>query len=337
MAFIGKLSPLREQWNGMLHRAVWMLYLLCFIVGSASSEFECQFTVDSLSQSAWTNEGTLGSVADMTTLTGTVKTESTNVAGGTTQALCFDSTQTSELTTMDYDLNAGVRPDLTLIAWFRPDEFTSYDWILGNPDDSGYDRAIVIYDPRYSYGLAATVGTTYSSTLGQLTLGEWVHIVATFSSSGTATVYKNGGDLAGGSQQSTSIARDSVSGSTLTSLNGVQHSAYKTVGCFAQVQLTDRVVSAAEVVDLYADFDSAINRLPSTAPTGAPSTAPTGVPTKSPHKDCSVLHIDDFLTECSQEFEGQNTKVADLEKAVADLQAQLDAVVTQLEEIGTYP
>lgn len=321
--------------NGMLHRAVWMLYLLCCSVGSASSEFECQFTVDSLSDSAWTNEGTLGSIADMSSLTGTVTVESTNAAGGTTQALCFDESQTSELTTMDYDLDTSVRPDLTLVAWFRPDQFTSYDWILGN-DDGGYDRAIVIYDPRYK-GLAAAVGGTYTSTLGELTLGEWVHIVVTFASSGTATIYKNGGDLAGGSQQSTSIRQESKSGNTQTGLNGVQWGTYKSVGCFAQVQMTDRVVSAAEVAELYADFDSAMNRLPTTSPTAAPSAAPTGVPTKSPHKDCSVLHIDDFLTECSQEFDGQSTRVADLESAVADLQAKLDDVVEQLEELGTYP
>jgi len=324
------------QRDGKALSTALMIYVLGVIFGAASSEFEAKFTADSLSADTgtWANVGTLGSSLDITALTGTVQVESTT-AGGSVQSLCFDNTQTSELTNIAYDIDYGVRPDLTLSAWFRPDEFTSYDWILGN-DDGGYDRAIVIYDPRYG-GLAAAVGNTYSSTLGQLTLGEWVHIVVTYSSSGVATVYKNGGDLAGGSQQTVSTGQHSSSSVSTMGLNGVQWSTYKSVGCFAQFQMTDRVVSPEEVAVMYDDFDQSMNRLPTEEPSADPTAMPTFVPTATPHKDCSVLHIDDFLRDCSSEFDGHNSKIDQLESDIAALQVQLQQMEDQLDEMGDFP
>jgi len=120
--------------------------------------------------------------------------------------------------------------------------------------------------------------------LGYPELGEWIHIVAVYSSDGVATLYQNGGDLAGGSQQTVSITADSGSSYSRVGLNAVEKyssgsSPHDVVGCFAQVQMVDRAVTADEVSVLYDAFDSAINNAPTTR---APTTAtPTATPTMS--------------------------------------------------------
>ena len=125
----------------------------------------------------------------------------------------------------------------------------------------------MVYDARYG-GIAAGVGTTYVSSLEIPALGEWVHIVATFSkSNGTAVVYRNGGILANGTQQTIAIVDDSGSVYTDVGLNGLRHyygtgmngNDHEIHGCFAQISLTNRVVSAVEVQMLYEDFDAVIN------------------------------------------------------------------------------
>jgi hypothetical protein len=247
--------------------------------------FEVSYTADSLSSETgtWGNEGTLGSGLDITSLTGTVQSESTNT-GGTINSLCFGNIDSSsDVTYVDYDTNSDARADLTMEIWWRPDAYPdTRDWILGH-DDGGYDRAIMSYDDRFG-GLAMGVGTAYSSTLGYPELGEWIHIVAVYSSDGVATLYQNGGDSAGGSQQTVSITADSGSSYSRVGLNAVEKYSsgskpHDVIGCFAQVQMVDRAVTADEVSVLYDAFDSAINNAPTTR---APTTAtPTATPTMS--------------------------------------------------------
>ena len=116
--------------------------------------------------------------------------------------------------------------------------------MLGH-DDLGFDRTIMAYDGRFG-GLAVGVGTTYVSELESPALDEWVHIVATFSkSNGEAVVYRNGGDLANGTQQTIAIADDSGSVYTDVGLNGVREyygvgmlgNDHEINGCFAQVNM----------------------------------------------------------------------------------------------------
>ena len=152
-----------------------------------------------------------------------------------------------------------MRANLTMEVWYKPQSHPdNRDWILGH-DDGGYDRAIMTYDNRFG-GLAMGIGSSYSSTLGYPTLDEWIHIVATYSSDGVATLYTNGGYLRGGNQQNKSITGDSGSSYKYIGLNGVpKYTNHHVIGCFAQVQLTNRVLSAEEVADLFDEFDDKIN------------------------------------------------------------------------------
>ena len=172
--------------------------------------------------------------------------------------MCFDSS-VNTVTSIEYDINSAVRPNLTMEVWYKPEAYPdARDWILSH-DDGGYDRAILTYDTRFS-GLAMGVGYAYTSTLGYPALGEWIHIVATYSSDGTATLYQNGGDLGGGSQQTMTVSSDSGSSWTNIGLNGVpQYDNHFVIGCFAQIQLINRAFSALEVAGLYAVYTEAMN------------------------------------------------------------------------------
>ena len=171
---------------------------------------------------------------------------------GPANALCFNSS-TDYVNLIDYSTSSAVRPNLTMEIWYKPKAYSDgRAWILGH-DDAGFGRSIILHDTRFS-GLAMGVGNVYNSTLGYPPLGEWVHMIASYSSDGVATMYLNGGDLSGGSQQTVTVSDDSDIG-----LNGSTNSDNQLIGCFAQIQITNRVVSAEEVVDLYAEFDTKMN------------------------------------------------------------------------------
>ena len=222
------------------------------------------FSTDSLSSDMWANAGTLGSTVDIDGFTGIVQSEKTN-GGRSIDALCFDNS-IDNVTLIQYDTNHATRPDLTMEIWYKPMEYPdSNDWILGH-DDWGFNRAIISYDTRFS-GLAMGIGRRYTSTLGYPSLGQWVHIVAVYSSDGIATLYQNGGDLSGGSQQSMTVTANSGSVETNVGLNGLANrDDHFVVGCFAQIQMTNHSLDAEEVSDLYARFDSVINSEPVIVP-----------------------------------------------------------------------
>jgi len=52
---------------------------------------------------------------------------------------------------------------------------------------------------------------------------------------------------------------------------------------------------------------------------GTPTGAPTSQPSIQPTIDCSALHIDHFLVDCSSEFDGHNNDIADLQSDVSSL------------------
>jgi len=56
-------------------------------------------------------------------------------------------------------------------------------------DNGGFDRAIALNDDRYG-GVAGPSGSTYSSTLGYLSLNTWNHVVVTYGAN--VNVYVNG-------------------------------------------------------------------------------------------------------------------------------------------------
>lgn len=230
----------------------------------APLQFEISFVSENLTAYEWTNNGSLGTSRSITALTGTVYEIETN-GGANIDALCFNGSH-SAITYIDYDTNSAVRPNLTMEIWWKPIAYGNVgwntgDWILGH-DDQGYDRAIMAYDQRYG-GIALGVGYAYTSGLGTLALGEWHHLVATFSKE-SATLYLNGGDNAGGSQESKEVIYDEYHGSVYNDvgLNGLRHyptNPHAVTGCFAQIQMTNRVVDATEVQELFEVFEEIIN------------------------------------------------------------------------------
>ena len=224
----------------------------------------------------------MGTDYSITNLTGTVNTTTLD-GGDTLETLCFYGTD-SAITYIEYDTNSAVNPELTMEIWIKLSAYSGYGWTLTH-DDWEFDRAIMVYDSRFD-GIAAGVGGLYTSTVDEPALDEWTHIVVTWSkANGEAVVYKNGGSLADdGTQQIVSIVDDSGSVYTRVGLNGagdyrgtIDH---EIEGCFGQVQMTNRVVNASEVRDLYDVFDAVINA--PAPPTADPTLDPSAVPTRSP-------------------------------------------------------
>jgi len=71
---------------------------------------------------------------------------------------------------------------------------------------------------------------------------------------------------------------------------------------------------------------------PSVTPTTSPSAEPTAEPTQSPTKDCSALHIDEFLVDCSIEFDGHGDRIESLESGGS---AMMDTVTGHSQNIAT--
>merc|ERR1711937_818413 len=67
-------------------------------------------------------------------------------------------------------------------------------------------------------------------------------------------------------------------------------------------------------------------KAPSAAPTNSPSvapTTPTAEPTNDPTRDCSVFHIDEFLMDCSVEFDGHDSNIKALQDDVSSVKTAL--------------
>jgi len=62
---------------------------------------------------------------------------------------------------------------------------------------------------------------------------------------------------------------------------------------------------------------------PTEVPTKMPSTDPTFEPTQDPTRDCSVFHIDEFLMDCSVEFDGHGVHIDTLKSDVSAMKDEL--------------
>jgi hypothetical protein len=227
------------------------------------------------------------------------------------------------------------------------------DWLLGH-DNGGFDRAIIIYDGRYN-GIAMGVGTSYASTVPYPAEGEWTHIVATWSkSSNRAIVYKNGGILAGGQQQTVNIAGDSGSQYGDIGLNGLRaFGNHYFNGCVGQVQLDARVVSADEVASMYQEFvrvttngcarcvddecndDNVCNGVEfcnandeCESPNDFEDCGLNFVcdPTFGCVRDCDSFAIDGYLQDCSAEFDTIKNEGASLFEALEDANSDISGL-----------
>jgi len=63
---------------------------------------------------------------------------------------------------------------------------------------------------------------------------------------------------------------------------------------------------------------------PTDEPTTEPSAEPTFEPTEEPTRDCSVFHIDEFLMDCSVEFDGHGAHIDTLKSDVSAMKDELD-------------
>lgn len=101
--------------------------------------------------------------------------------------------------------------------------------------------------------------------------------------------------------------------------------------------------------DYYA-MDDCVTEEPTREPTEGPTEGPTEEPTRSPTKDCSALHIDEFLVDCSTEFDGHGARIGSLESGgsammdtvtgnsqdIRDLKAKMDRVMEHLDILGDH-
>eukprot|EP01084_Bolivina_argentea_P319362 553933_1 len=245
--------------------------ILLFLLSSFNlvhCNFELSYKSNTLSTSGWVNNGTLIG-KDITSFTGYIHEITTN--NKTINAMCWNSSNAEMITFIDYNTNPSVNPELTMeIAVYQTEIATKHAWLLGN-DNSGLDRAIIVWDDRYD-GIAAGSGSAYASTVSYGNLNEWTHIVITWSvSSGKATIYKNGGTLSNGEQQEINAVNSD--GYTRIGLNGLERvpTTNHFIGCVSQVQITNSVKTSAEIKLLYDQFVSSTSNSP-TQPTVVCST-----------------------------------------------------------------
>ena len=272
--------------------------LLLTIGTSGEDGFDLSFSPNELTSGGWTNEGTLGSDYDIDSLNpGTIETVAFN--NQNVNALCFPNS--GEVCSVDFDMN---QPEITIAAWIRTDYLHDYTFLLAQ-DDGGWDRLISFQHGGCfgGIGLGGT-GGCYSSTLGYPPIGEWIHVVATWSEANNeAVIYLNGGDLAGGQQQTRTVS-GATSRYTTTGINrsyyyetsriGVE--GYSFNGCFAQIQAAYHVLSAAEIASVYnsGELGTATGN-PTAGPSSSPTTDPTMAPSRCDAEDIYAVTWHDMV------------------------------------------
>ncbi|MDT0595038.1 LamG-like jellyroll fold domain-containing protein [Glaciecola petra] len=115
------------------------------------------------------------------------------------QAFDFDGSQDSNIT-LPVDISPSSLPQMTMGMYINVRSILNdRGWVIGH-DNGGYDRSLIISDTRFGQGLAAGVGSTYTSSLFDLgdNLDKWFGIAVSYDQlASTATVYIN--DLEGNS------------------------------------------------------------------------------------------------------------------------------------------
>jgi len=114
-----------------------------------------------------------------------------------------------------------------------------------------------------------------------------------------------------------------VNGEVSFSGTGSKHSASTNTACYASDPwwpTVDVTISNLIVAD---------GAVTTAEPT---TTTTTEEPTQSPTKDCSALHIDEFLVDCSTEFDGHGDRIESLESGGS---AMMDTVTGHSQNIAT--
>lgn len=160
-----------------------------------------------------------------------------------------------------------------------------------------------------------------------------------------------GGNFVAGQTYHTEI--DITQGTHKVTINGevvidevVQdHATYENVICYASdpwytaadVTLSNIIIANMDKVPTE-EPSSEPTKEPTTSPTAEPttepSTAPTHEPTQDPVRDCSALHIDEYLQDCSSEFDGHSVDIAILQGNVSTLDGAIDTLDATISSHG---
>ena len=170
-------------------------------------------------------------------------------------------------------------PQLTIGMWVNlrtvGPGLNDFDWALSQ-DNGGFDRAIVLNDNRFG-GIAAGVGTTYTSTLPVITVNEW-HCVAVAwdQDKNEALVYYDG-------QTQLVTGTRLGDGGPIAKLGGVPDSTfYEVDGRLDEVFFYGTNLSAEQIMEACTLFEGPGETLePTTQPTDIPTMIPTAFPTES--------------------------------------------------------
>jgi len=146
-------------------------------------------------------------------------------------------------------LNIGPRamPQLTIEMWiYMHSKSGSYGWASGPDEGGGYDRSLVLYDPRFNGISVMHGGSTGWGSGVRMPLQTWTHIVGTWEQNGEAYVYVNGG------RYGPHTARNSEQGTYFVIGNRFQDdSTYNVDISVAVARVWSRVLAPVEVTKLH--------------------------------------------------------------------------------------
>jgi len=117
------------------------------------------------------------------------------------------------------------------------------------------------------------------------------------------------------------------------------HTTYDSMVCYA----SDPWYSAADVsisnIVVWSGAEPTTTGEPTSDPTGVPTSDPTAKPsaepTNDPTRDCSVFHIDEFLMDCSVEFDDHDTNIKALQDEVSTLQEEVSSLKDTVAQLVT--
>ncbi len=226
-----------------------LVFLLVLLVGFAGNAFSTPLDVSGLKH-LWTGNGNADdSVGGAHGTLGTTTSFDTGING---QAFSLDGRQSS-VVLAPVDIGHNNLPQMTMGMLINVDSIqNNRDWIMGH-DNGGYDRALIINDNRFGFGLAAGVGHTYASSLPQFrnNLNTWFGIAVSYDqATALATIYIN--DLLGNSSIQT-VSTTLGTGNPNFTLGGLELFGSHTVDALVDdVFIYDRSLSQQELDQVFA-------------------------------------------------------------------------------------
>lgn len=185
-------------------------------------------------------------------------TSTTTIAGVAGQALKFSSS--AQVARVSSHASLDNLSAFTYAVWVRPDSSTNSWGALINRNQSFTDYKLfrIYQDTTFKYIDAVildSVGSkeTYSFSATNFTYGQWMFLVLTYDDNGDrkAHIYKNGTEVSYGAQPANGGTLSDDSGATLTMGARGDGSNFPLTGALDDVRVYNRVLSAAEIKQLY--------------------------------------------------------------------------------------